>query len=130
MLTAELGWQDDKGIFVHEDLIKYGPSIRVIVRPYSDPNQTESHHPPAEIVTLALVDTGAAASCIDTHLAAQLGLSAIDTVWISGAGGAAEHPEFMAHVDVPGVGIRQYGKFAGVELTGGGQHGVLLGRTP
>lgn len=132
MPTAELGWWDEDGTLHPDTLIRYGPSIKVLVTPYPDPNLTEpSPQPqPAGRLTFALVDTGAEESCIDTQLAEQLGLLAIDTKWISGAGGAAEHPVFMAYVNVPELGITQYGRFAGVNLSDGGQvHGVLLGRT-
>ncbi len=78
----------------------------------------------------ALIDTGAHQSCIDAHLAIDLGLKPIDKVIISGAGGAKEHNVYLAHVIIPQIDIVQYGRFAGVDLKAGGQvHEVLLGRT-
>ena len=130
MPTAELGWWDEEGTLHPDTLVRFGPSIKVLVTPYPDPNQSEPAPHPAARLTLALVDTGAAESCIDTQLAEQLGLPAIDTKWLAGVGGATEHPVFMAYVSVPELGLTHYGRFAGVELSDGGQqHGVLLGRT-
>ena len=129
MPTAEVGWWDEDRKLLPEILLRYGPSIRVSVSPYSDPSRPELPPPPGN-PTLALVDTGATESCIDTTLAEHLGLQAIDTMMLGGVGGLAEHPVFMAYVIIFELGMAHYGRFAGVNLADGGQqHGVLLGRT-
>lgn len=78
----------------------------------------------------ALVDTGAAQSCIDSLLAAQLKLPIVDQVQISGVGGAQVVNMHLAQVHVPFLNFTVYGAFAGVHLAAGGQlHQVLIGRT-
>lgn len=78
----------------------------------------------------ALVDTGATESCIDNVLAVSLGLPEIDRLTISGVSGHDEVPVYLAHIVVPSLRLTQYGSFAGVKLTDGGQlHQVLIGRT-
>lgn len=129
MPTAEVGWWNEDRELLSEPLLRFGPSIRVSVSPYSDPSKLELPLPPGN-PTLALIDTGATESCIDTRLAEQLGLQAIDTMMLGGVRGLAEHPVFMAYVSIFELGMAQYGRFAGVNLADGGQqHGVLLGRT-
>ncbi len=100
MPTVELGWQDEDGTLRSDTLIRYGPSIRVLVTPYPGSSLTTPslQSRQTELLTMALVDTGAEESCIDTQLAGQLGLLAIDTMPVSGAGGTSEHPVFMAYV--------------------------------
>jgi predicted aspartyl protease len=78
----------------------------------------------------ALVDTGASQSCIDSDLAAALGLKPIDEILMAGVGGAKQHLVYLAHILIPQLDIIQWGAFAGVDLKAGGQaHRVLLGRT-
>jgi predicted aspartyl protease len=78
----------------------------------------------------ALVDTGAAESCIDSLLAAQLKLPIVDRRRIAGVGGAQEVNVHLAQVRVPSLDQTIYGAFAAVHLAAGGQaHLALLGRT-
>jgi hypothetical protein len=78
----------------------------------------------------ALVDTGAAESCIDDALAKKLGLPVIDRQICAGAAGANEHDVYLGWLDIPSLGRCQYGRFMGVHLVKGGQqHSVLLGRS-
>ena len=54
----------------------------------------------------------------------------IDTMEMSGVGGAKTHNVYLASVAIPSLEFSQYGRFAGVELKDGGQaHEALLGRT-
>lgn len=130
MPTVDVGFLDPDGKPSHQSLLQYGPSIKVHVAPYPDLNRADAGSELVSQLTLALIDTGARESCIDTQLATHLGLAAIDTMLLSGVGGSRPHPVFLAYVAIPELGIAQYGKFAGVELSDGGQvHGVLLGRT-
>ena len=78
----------------------------------------------------ALIDTGAHQSCIDIRLAHNIDLPQIDVMQMAGIHGKADHPVFAAQVIIAQLGMKQYGRFAGVDLAGGGQlHSVLLGRT-
>jgi len=78
----------------------------------------------------ALVDTGASESCIDSLLASQLGLPAIDRRPIAGIGGQHIATIYIAQIRVPTLDFIQYGRFAGVDLAAGGQvHKALIGRT-
>lgn len=78
----------------------------------------------------ALVDTGAAESCIDSALAAALALPIIDRQSVCGVGGVHEVNLHLAQIYVPELRFTIYGRFAGVNLSAGGQpHVALIGRT-
>lgn len=78
----------------------------------------------------ALVDTGAAESCIDNLLATQLNLPIVDRRPISGAHGSHDTNMYLAQIHVPSLRYTIYGVFAGVDLkTGGQMHSALIGRT-
>ena len=78
----------------------------------------------------ALVDTGAAVSCIDDMLAVQLGLPCHDKQPLAGVGGQHMANMYIAQIQVPSLQLTIYGTFAGVHLAAGGQvHRALLGRT-
>jgi predicted aspartyl protease len=110
-------------------LAQFGPTIHVIVGHYAPPGATTAAPAQTEGI-MALVDTGACESCIDNALAIRLGLPVIDTMQISGSNGIATHDVYLAQLNNVGLEFSQYGRFAGVHLTTGGQvHGVLLGRT-
>jgi hypothetical protein len=79
---------------------------------------------------LALIDSGATESCIDEMLAISLKLPLIDKIMMGGVAGAKEHNVYLAALNMPAIGRSQYGRFAAVDLAGGGQlFRVLLGRT-
>jgi hypothetical protein len=78
----------------------------------------------------ALVDTGAAESCIDSALAAELNLPIVDRRTVAGVHGSQEVNMHLAQVRVPALNMTIYGAFAGVHLAAGGQfHQALIGRT-
>jgi len=78
---------------------------------------------------LALVDTGASQSCIDSELAATLDLPVVDRKLVSGVHGILEVNIHLAQIYVPGLFHVEFGKFAGVHLKAGGQpHLALIGR--
>ena len=78
----------------------------------------------------ALVDTGAAESCIDSFLSSQLNLPVIDRRPIYGVGGQQETDIYLAQIHVRSLGFTIYGAFAAVDLAVGGQrHQALIGRT-
>ncbi|MDE0058680.1 MAG: aspartyl protease family protein [Defluviicoccus sp.] len=109
-------------------LVRFGPTLRVRIgfdpdyRIGGNPNlpQTEYH---------ALVDTGAGESCIDSSIAAAVGLPSIDRVQVSGVHGAGEVNVHLAQMFIPILDLAVSGRFAGVHLHAGGQpHGALIGR--
>lgn len=110
-------------------LIRYGPSVQVVVGHYVQPGVTIAE-PMQPETTWALVDTGASESCIDCDLAVKLGLPIVDTMQISGSNGTFQHDVYLAQINIFGLEFSQFGRFAGVKLSTGQQpHGVLLGRT-
>lgn len=126
MPLADAGFVDNAGRPDQISLIRFGPSIEVVVSALPDGDR----FPSEGRTTHALIDTGATRSCIDTELARSLGLLVVDVVTISGAAGPREHDVYAAHVAIPGLEMARYGPFAGVDLKAGGQpHKVLLGRT-
>ncbi|MCY4221740.1 MAG: hypothetical protein OXD35_08855 [Thiotrichales bacterium] len=111
-------------------LIRYGPTVAVQVgfdREYRSgsgdiPNLHEAQH-------LALVDTGATLSCIDSTLAATLRLSIVDRESVSGVHGSQEVNVHLAQIYVPSLDWVIFGRFHGVHLVRGNQpHLALLGR--
>jgi len=79
---------------------------------------------------MALVDTGATESCIDSGLAMQLNLPIVNRRPIAGVHGAKEVNVHMAQIHVPALNYTIYGMFCAVDLIAGGQfHYALLGRT-
>lgn len=112
-----------------DGLQQYGPSIQVSVGHYVPQGATIAT-PTSPETTWALIDTGAAESCIDSELAQRLGLPVIDKMIISGSNGSHTHDVYLAHINIFGLEFSQFGRFAGVHLADGQQpHGVLLGRT-
>jgi predicted aspartyl protease len=82
--------------------------------------------PPVQVP--ALIDTGAAESCIDEQLAQQLQLPLINTTVRSGISGSVTLNMYLAHISIPNL-VTEYGQFTGVHLHAGGQfHRALLGR--
>jgi hypothetical protein len=126
MPLADTGFIDQDGRPDHALLVRFGPSIEVVVSTLVDPNQPQ----PEGHATHALIDTGATQSCIDIQLAESLGLPIVDEITLGGAAGAKRHDVYAARVTIPSLEIAQFGPFAGVDLEGGEQaHRVLLGRT-
>ena len=77
----------------------------------------------------ALIDTGAAESCIDEDLATELGLPLVDRQTCSGVGGEHELNIYLGHIRIPGLNQIQWGRFTGAKLASGRQpHRALIGR--
>ena len=70
------------------------------------------------------MDTGAAASCIDSILANTLKLPVVDQQDVAGSHGKGEVNMHLAQIHVPDVDFTVYGEFAGVHLLAGGQAAV------
>ena len=119
-----------KGIDLLE---QHGPTLYVDIGfdPQYDPSAPISIKPQLAATQLwALVDTGAAQSCIDNDLATKLALPIVDRRHVGGIGGLQEVNMYLAHIHVPALAFTIYGAFAGVELIVGGQrHYALIGRT-
>lgn len=78
----------------------------------------------------ALVDTGATECCIDSLVAAQLALPAVDQRPVSGVHGQRLATFYLAQIYIPSLVFTMYGAFAGVDLLAGGQmHFALIGRS-
>lgn len=126
MPVTEAGFIDKDNRADVEQLIHLGPTLEVTVRHMDAGEETPEHNEQV----YALIDTGATTSCIDQDLAEKLELPVVDEQTISGAGGPATHPVYMAHIDIPALDQCEYGRFTGVKLADGEQaHAVLLGRT-
>lgn len=123
----ECGWVKKDGLGCRDTLIEHGPTIDVSVG-WMDSDDNDDA-PDAEVVR-ALIDTGATQSCIDEELAKKLNLPIVDVITIAGVNGPNDHNLYAAEIVIPNLHYGQYGRFAGVHLTAGGQHQqVLLGRS-
>ena len=129
MPIIEAGFLSQDGKPDLNKLLQFGPTIQVVIGQFistDGANFVQSE----DSIAHALVDTGATESCIDINLAQKLQLPIVDKMNISGSDGVKIHDVYMAQIRVPVLQFTQYGKFSGVNLTGGGQqHQALLGRT-
>lgn len=132
MPSAQCGFDDVPGGAPGAELLaSYGPTLQVDIGFDANFQATQISPPVAGLKGIdALVDTGAAESCIDSLLAAQLNLPIVDRRPISGALGSGEANMHLAQIYIPGLNRTIYGVFAGVHLQAGGQaHKALIGRT-
>lgn len=130
--SAQCGFSSVSGAAGSDLLVIHGPTLSVFVG--FDPDYEPG---PGLIPAIAqgtafqaLVDTGAGESCIDSLLAAKLGLPIVDRMTVAGISGPEEVNVHLAQIHVPALTVTIYGRFAGVHLAKGGQmHEALLGRT-
>jgi hypothetical protein len=132
MPSTLCGFNNTPGMSGSSLLASFGPTLIVDIG--FDPNFNPQVNFPPPIPGIrgvqALVDSGAAESCIDNLLASQLSLPIIDRRPISGAHGSHLTNIYLAQVHVPSLVFTIYGAFAGVDLLAGGQvHNALIGRT-
>lgn len=116
-----------------ELLVDFGPTIEVDIgfdEHYIGAGGVATAPPKPGIKEVrALIDTGATQNCIDSMLAARLGLPVIDRKKVSGVNGEMEVNVHLAQVHVPQLGRTISGRFFGVHLHAGGQqHSALIGR--
>ena len=124
-MTTSCGFENQPDL-----LVAYGPTLRVQVgfdgrftpgsgmRPELPPDQYQ-----------ALVDTGAAATCIDADLAARLGLPVVNQQRVASPLGAGNLYIHLAQLILPGMDSPFYGEFLGAHLAAGRQpHSILIGR--
>ena len=112
-------------------LIHHGPEIWVDIG--FDPNyRRDRNAPPVPKISkvIALIDTGARESCIDSALAAELKLPTFDRRIVSGVNGAIEVDFHLAQVHVPSLRFTLEGAFAGLPLVASGfKQRALVGRS-
>jgi predicted aspartyl protease len=133
MATIKCGFDSGPSGHGRDLLVGIGPTL--LVRIGFDPTWDAQVIPatvpniPADLF-LALVDTGATESCIDSTLAMRLNMPIIDRRRVSGIQGAGETNVHLAQVYIPALNFNLYGPFCAVELIAGGQaHHALIGRT-
>ena len=128
--VAECGLPDGRGSFDPARLLAVGPTLQVNIgfdvnfKPGSNtiPDLPSTLYP-------ALIDTGAAASCIDSTVASSLNLPISDHSNFSGVLGAGEVNMHIAQIYIPDLEMVFHGSFAGVHLLAGNQHhSALIGR--
>jgi hypothetical protein len=131
-MRTRCGFNDAPGRAPGQQMLTFhGPTLGVTIS-FNPQFVASGHNPPPAngIQVPALVDTGAAESCIDNLVAAQLNLPIIDRRPIAGVHGAQTVNIHMAQIFVPTLNFWIYGTFAGVDLAAGGQfHRALMGRT-
>lgn len=132
MGSTECGFDDiPGGAQAFDSLVNWGPTLSVNIGFDPNYNSASTNVPvPGKTGLLALVDTGATESCIDSLLAAQLNLPVVDRRMTAGAHGAKEVNLHLAQIHIPSLSRTIVGAFAGVDLlTGGQMHSALIGRT-
>ena len=115
MRRSECGFADTGTVRGADLLQKFGPTIGVRIG--LDPNYVVGSDVPLDLPEReyrALVDTGAAVSCVDANLAAALHLPIVDRQVHSGAGGRFEVNIHAAQIFLPELGWALDGRFAGV----------------
>lgn len=128
MPVANCGFSETPDLSGSALLELHGPTLQVKVG--LDTNFSASHGLAPQLppdMFNALVDTGAAISCIDNNLATSLNLPFVGTSKFGGAAGVSEHPVVLAQIQIPDLSHCLYGTFAAVDLSGQ-PHLVLLGR--
>ena len=117
------------GLSSSVELVRFGPTLEVRIgfdpqfRSEGIPKLPSNPH-------LALVDTGALESCIDSQLAEALRLPIVDRKAMAGVQGLSEANIHLAQIFIPALDFTIYGGFSGVHLAAGGQpHYALIGRT-
>ncbi len=130
MRRSECGFADTGAVRGADLLQKFGPAIGARIG--LDPNYVVGSDVPLDLPEReyrALVDTGAAVSCVDANLAAAPHSPIVDRQVHSGAGGRFEVNIHAAQIFLPELGWALDGRFAGVYLEAGGQpYHALLGR--
>lgn len=123
MPTIDCRFEGGPGMSGSRALVLFGPTLRVQIG-------FDADFQPDGGVQLALVDTGALDSCIDSSLAMELKLPIIGRQRVAGAHGAGDLNMHLARIHIPDLQGTLFGMFAGVHLAAGGQpHAALLGRS-
>lgn len=111
-------------------MVSYGPTLIVEIGFDPDFPSAKSRPDLASGHVRALVDTGATHSCIDSHLALELGLPIVEREYMAGVHGVAPVDMHVAQIYLPALNHTITGRFAGIRLRDSGQaHSALIGRT-
>ena len=130
MASVTAGFSDSNDGLAPDLLVRYGPTLWVHIGfdPDFQPGTSSPDLP--DVPCPALVDTGATESCIDSALALDLDLPVVDRQTVSGVHGSNAVNFHLAQIYIPDLSHTEFGLFAGVHLTAGGQpHQALMGRT-
>ena len=130
MPTIRFGFSDSPSLSGSDALALYGPilGVRIGLDPTFQPNGGSRPNLPPTILP-ALVDTGAALTCIDSILAMDLKLPVVDREDIAGPQGVSTFNVHVAQIEIPDLKLTVAGRFPGVHLTAGGQrYFALIGR--
>ncbi|MBL8669036.1 MAG: hypothetical protein JNK11_00155 [Alphaproteobacteria bacterium] len=111
---------DARGVTPQQVLARSGPRLQLEIR------ALRRDWAGSPVTVWALIDTGAAESCIDEALAGTLGLKLIDWSGMTGIGGPAEHPVYMAELRAPALAWSLKDRLYGVRIDG--EPPVILGR--
>ena len=131
MPITSCGFLDTPNASGDQLLAQYGPTVPVLVGfdPLFRAGTGMDPSLPSDRI-LAVVDTGAAISCIDTGRVERLNLPLVGMEDFAGIAGSSRRPMHLAQITIPDLGFYIYGEFAAVDLIAGGQpHEVLLGRS-
>ena len=128
--AAECGLPDGRGSFDPTRLLTVGPTLQVNIGfdvNFKPGSNTIPDLP--SILIPALIDTGAAASCIDETVASVRKLPISDCGHVSGVLGPGEVNMHIAQIYIPDLNTIFYGSFAGVHLlVAGNSQLALIGR--
>ena len=121
--VAQAGFEDSPDL-----LRSYGPTLHVRIG--FDPSWIPGETPSLGNRFLALIDTGASDSYIDSSVAAALDLPISDRTVVGTGGGRINANRHLAQIEIPQFEWTMYGAFAGVDLrkVGGVVHDAILGR--
>ena len=121
----------DAGYHSPLDLIRYGPSINVLIGfdPDYEPGAGRRAQLPPEPLP-ALVDTGAQETALDVELAHSLNLPILERRLIAGASGLFESTVYSGQIYIPELDFTIVGPFDSANLVASGQpYCALIGRT-
>ena len=129
-ISLRLGIQ---GLSTTDALEFFGPTLQVGIRRHESDSTTETGGDSdiLQMRYLALIDTGARDSGIDSTLAEELGLVHAEDVERRAVGilGVGFVDVYLAQISIPELGFSIAGRFPGVHLAEGGQpYRALIGR--
>ena len=130
MMDVNCGFSDQPGRSGQEALALYGPTLLVEIGYDPDFEENDRERPDIpDDLRPALVDTGAAESCIDADFAREMRMPLRGQGEVAGIGGVITVDYYLAQIYVPGLDRTIYGQFAGINIQAGGQPCyALIGR--
>ena len=130
MPTARAGFHDTPGLSGRDSLLVRGPTVQAHIG-FDASFYDGQPKPPnlGQLLHLALIDTGASFTSIDSALAEELGLPLAGTTLIAGVSGALVAVTYRAQVFIPSLNAIVHGVLASAHLRAGGQaHAAIFGR--